>query len=105
MRITGAALVNRFYARDGWTIQAVADLLDDPSALNVTTRYDRESDSGVPATPNEPISYFAVYTHETTASFLKSKVAEHEYESFTSHSCDARFEDKNRTIDDTKGAR
>lgn len=101
MLITGAALVNRFYAIDGWTIQSVADMLDDPSTLNVTARYDRESSSGVPATPGEPISYFAVYDHETTSSFLKSKVDEHEYEPFSDGDHDARFADKNRTIDDT----
>ena len=94
MKIRGAALVNRFYAHDGWTRKKVAALLADPKKMeHVTPRYF----DGDPK-----VAYYAVYDHEVA--FLASKIAKHEYIPFSMGKgvgpCDKEFESKNKVIDD-----
>lgn len=94
MKICGAALANRFYARDGWTRGKVVALLADPKQKeHVEPRYFAE---------DPKVAYYAVYNHGV--SFLASKIAGHEYVPFNLGGgvspCDEKFESKNNVVDD-----
>ena len=108
MRIHGAARINRFYIRDGWTREAVAELLKKPEdskakIKRVILRYTFEGrgtsmrEDGIPTKKSEPL-YYAIY--DQSAIFDKKKVQQHEYCPFEMsgkiYDCDKTFDTKNR---------
>ncbi len=100
MIIRGASLINRFYSRDGWTRETVAELLSSPEnpankIICVEPRYFSDD-------PINP-AYFAVYHNQRpdlNSIFDRAKIEAHEYQPYMSWSgrSDGGFETKNRWI-------
>ena len=85
MKITGASLVNRFYIKDGWTKELVADLMLTPDIDRVILRYDTKEVKN----DSKPI-YYAVY--DLSVVFDREKAEQHEYKPFMSNI----FEENNK---------
>jgi hypothetical protein len=98
MRIVEGNLVLRFYRSDGWTREAVRQLLDgDQRLARVMPRYklddgrdwvaycSNELDDGL---PHDECEYFAVYASYN--SFSESALANHRVTPFDSY-CQERF--------------
>lgn len=84
MRIVGANLCLRFYRSDGWTREAVRQLLaEDPRLARVLPRYRDERDSAGAGSfeldddlPHDECEYFAVY--DSCQPFAERSLAKHE---------------------------
>lgn len=107
MKIRAASLVNRFYVSDGWTKEAVAELLSIPDIRYVEARYEEEKNKGgeisEPLYANSPVLYYAVYDTflPNEVYFIKEKVDKHLYQSWQNV---IYFKDVNR-ISERKHAR
>ena len=98
MKIQGAALINRFYIRDGWTKEKVAGLLLSPEKWEDKMKCVEERSFPEylqDGTEEQVPAYYAVYESfmgDANPVFDKEKVEKHEYQPFES---DGGFETKN----------